>query len=86
MCNLNSHTWRPLQEIIPHQMASPPDKCHPMELSGVHTSTHTHSQELWALSHASPTFPPNTSPVQGWEVPSDPWLVCTGLQDEERPT
>lgn len=23
---------------------------------------------------------------QGWEVPSDPRLVCTGLQDKERPT
>lgn len=52
-----------LQEIMPHQMASPPDKCHPMELSGMHTSTHTHSQERWALPHASPTSAP-TPPAQ----------------------
>lgn len=29
---------------------------------------------------------PLLSAPQGWEVPSDPRLVCTGLQDKERPT
>lgn len=67
--NLNSDTQRPLQEIMPHQTASPSDKCHPMELSGMHTSTHTPSQELWALPHASPTSAPTPAQLRGGRYP-----------------